>query len=260
MSRRIPQEQGDASFDEKPPTRRDLHVEASKNATEEAEEIAETEALVVGLHEAPKPTSLVTTNLQEEMDMTAAASRESSAAKGETMVPFAHDPIISTSDETEASHAHAAKEEEEAIEVHTMPRSIKDAIRDVSLPDPQDLEEEESPNKHDEFLAHGKQGESAAADDNELLVGHYYTTQNGDIPDPSASDDRSSQGRDFVSSFATIHTRSDGDSSKLCEKSSVSDVVEVEEQVNFITTIRPGSPKPEVYLMMGVIWHGRSVM
>jgi len=156
MSRRIPQEQGDASFDEKPPTRRDLHVEASKNATEEAEEIAETEALVVGLHEAPKPTSLVTTNLQEEMDMTTAASRESSTAKGETVVPFAHDPITSTSDETKASHAHAAKEEEEAIEVHTMPRSIKDAIRDVSLPDPQDLEEKESPNKHDEFLAHGK--------------------------------------------------------------------------------------------------------
>jgi hypothetical protein len=26
-----------------------------------------------------------------------------------------------------------------------------------------------------------------------------------------------------------------------------------EEQVNFITTIRPGSPKPEMYLMMGVI-------
>ncbi len=88
------------------------------------------------------------------MDMTAVASRESSAAKGETVVPFAHDPITSTSDETEASHVHAAKEEEEeeAIEVHTMPRSIKDAIRDVSLPDPQDLEEEESPNKHDSFL------------------------------------------------------------------------------------------------------------
>ncbi len=123
-----------------------MPAEASKNATEEAEEIAETEALVVGLHEAPKPTSLVTANLQEEMDMTAAASRESSAAKGETVVPFAHDPITSTSDETEASHVHAAKEEEEeekeAIEVHTMPRSIKDAIRDVSLPDPQDLEEE----------------------------------------------------------------------------------------------------------------------
>ncbi len=33
-----------------------------------------------------------------------------------------------------------------------------------------------------------------------------------------------------------------------------------EEQVNFITTIRPCSPKPEVYLMMGVIWHGRFVM
>ncbi len=33
-----------------------------------------------------------------------------------------------------------------------------------------------------------------------------------------------------------------------------------EEEVNFITTIRPGSPKPEVYLMMGVIWHGRFVM
>jgi hypothetical protein len=33
-----------------------------------------------------------------------------------------------------------------------------------------------------------------------------------------------------------------------------------EEQVNFITTITPGSPKPEVYLMMGVIWHGRFVM
>jgi len=33
-----------------------------------------------------------------------------------------------------------------------------------------------------------------------------------------------------------------------------------EEQMNFITTIRPGSPKPEVYLMMGVIWHGRFVM
>ncbi len=33
-----------------------------------------------------------------------------------------------------------------------------------------------------------------------------------------------------------------------------------EEQVNFITNIRPGSPKPEMYLMMGVIWHGRSVM
>ncbi len=63
-----------------------------------------------------------------------------------------------------------------------------------------------------------------------------------------------------MSSFATIHTRSDGDSSKLCERSSILDVVEVEEQVNFITTIRPGSPKPEVYLMMGVIWHGRSVM
>jgi hypothetical protein len=193
--------------------------------------------------------------------MTAAASRESSAAKGETMVPFAHDPITSTSDETEASHVHAAKEEEEeAIEVHTMPTSIKDAIRDVSLPDPQDLEEEESPNKRDEFLAHGKQGESVAIDDNELLVGHYYTTQNGDIPDPLDSDDRSSQGRDSVSSFATIHTRIDGDSSKLCERSSISDVVEVEEQVNFITTIRLGSPKPEVYLMMGVIWHGRSVM
>jgi hypothetical protein len=228
MSSRIPQEQGDASFDEKPPTRRDLPAEASKNATEEAEEIAEAEALVAGLHEAPKPTSLVTANSQEEMDMTAATSRESSAAKGETVVPFAHDPITSTSDETEASHVHAAKEgEEEAIEVHTMPTSIKDAIRDVSLPDPQDLEEEESPNKHEEFLAHGKQGESAAADDNELLVGHYYTTQNGDIPDPSDSDDRSSQGRDSVSSFATIHTRSDGDSSKLCERSSVSDAVEV---------------------------------
>jgi hypothetical protein len=53
MSNRIPQEQGDASFDEKPPTRRDLPAEASKNATDEAEEIAETEALVVGLHEAP---------------------------------------------------------------------------------------------------------------------------------------------------------------------------------------------------------------
>ncbi len=239
-----------------------MPAEASKNATEEVEEIAETEALVVGLHEAPKPTSLVTANLQEEMDMTAAASRESSAAKGETMVPFAHDPITSTSDETEASHVHAAKEEEEeeAIEVHTMPRSIKDAIRDVSLPDPQDLEEKKSPNKHDEFLAHGKQEESTAADDNELLVGHYYTIQNGDIPDPLDNDDRSSQGRDSVSSFATIHTRIDGDSSKLCERSSVSNVVEVEEQVNFITTIRPGSPKPEVYLMMGVIWHGRSVM
>jgi hypothetical protein len=118
-----------------------------------------------------------------------------------------------------------------------MPRSIKDATRDVSFLDPQDLEEEESPNKHDEFLAHGKQGESAAADDNELLVGHYYTTQNGDIPDPSDSDDKSSQGRDSMSSFATIHTRIDGDSSKLCERSSVSDVVEVKEQVNFITTI-----------------------
>jgi hypothetical protein len=224
MSSSIPQEQGDASFDEKPPTRRDLPAEASKNVTEEAEEIAEAEALVVGLHEAPKPASLVTANSQEEMDMTAATSRES---KGETVVPFAHDPITSRSDETEASHVHAAKEEEEeAIEVHTMPTSIKDAIRDVSLPDPQDLEEEESPNKHDEFLAHGKQGESAAADDNELLVGHYYTTQNGDIPDPSDSDDRSSQGRDSVSSFATIHTRSDGDSSKLCERSSVSDVGE----------------------------------
>jgi hypothetical protein len=140
MSSRIPQEQGDASFDEKPPTRRDLPAEASKNATDEAEEIAETKALVVGLHEAPKPTSLVTANLQEEMDMTAAASRESSVAKGETVVPFAHDPITSTSDETEASHVHVAKEEEEeAIEVHTMPRSIKDAIRDVSLPDPQSL-------------------------------------------------------------------------------------------------------------------------
>jgi len=228
MSSSIPQEQGDASFDEKPPTRRDLPAEASKNATEEAEEIAEAEALVAGLHEAPKPTSLVTANSQEEMDMTAATSRESSAAKGETVVPFAHDPITSTSDETEASHVHAAKEgEEEAIEVHTMPTSIKDAIRDVSLPDPQDLEEEESPNKHEEFLAHGKQGESAAADDNELLVGHYCTTQDGDIPDPSDSDDRSSQGRDSVSSFATIHTRSDGDSSKLCERSSVSDAVEV---------------------------------
>ncbi len=34
----------------------------------------------------------------------------------------------------------------------------------------------------------------------------------------------------------------------------------LEEQVNFITTITPGSPKPEVYLMMGVIWHGRFVM
>jgi len=33
-----------------------------------------------------------------------------------------------------------------------------------------------------------------------------------------------------------------------------------EEQVNFITTIRPSSPKPEVYLLMGVIWHGRYVM
>jgi len=33
-----------------------------------------------------------------------------------------------------------------------------------------------------------------------------------------------------------------------------------EEQVNFITTIIPGSPKHEVYLMMGVIWHGRFVM
>ncbi len=33
-----------------------------------------------------------------------------------------------------------------------------------------------------------------------------------------------------------------------------------EEQVNFITTIRLGSPKLEVYLMMGVIWHGRFVM
>ncbi len=33
-----------------------------------------------------------------------------------------------------------------------------------------------------------------------------------------------------------------------------------EEQVNFITTIIPGSPKPEVYLMMGVLWHGRFVM
>jgi hypothetical protein len=229
MSSSIPQEQGEASFDEKPPTRRGLPAEASKNATEEAEEIAEAEALVVGLHEAPKATSLVTATSQEEMDMTAAASRESSAAKGETVVPFAHDPITSTSDETEASHVHAAKEEEEeeAIEVHTMPTSIKDAIRDVSLPDPQDLEEEESPNKHHEFVAHGKQGESAAADDNELLVGHYYTTQNGDILDPSDSDDRSSQGRDSVSSFATIHTRSDGDSSKLCERSSVSDVVEV---------------------------------
>ncbi len=63
MSSRIPQEQGDASFDGKPPIRRDLPAEASKNATEEAEEIVETEALVVGLHEAPKPTSLVTTNL-----------------------------------------------------------------------------------------------------------------------------------------------------------------------------------------------------
>ncbi|CAM6065016.1 unnamed protein product [Sphagnum tenellum] len=30
-----------------------------------------------------------------------------------------------------------------------------------------------------------------------------------------------------------------------------------EEQVNFITTIRLGSPKPEVYLMMGVIWPGQ---
>jgi hypothetical protein len=229
MSSSIPQEQGDASFDEKPPTRRDLPAESSKNATEEAEEIAEAEALIVGLHEAPKPASLVTANSQEEMDMRAATSRESSAAKGETVVPFALDPITSTSDETEASHVHAAKEEEEeaAIEVHTMPTSIKDAIRDVSLPDPQDLEEEESPNKHDEFLAHGKQGESAAADDNELLVGHYYTTQNGDIPDPSDSDDRSSQGRDSVSSFATIHTRSDGDSSKLCERSSVLDVAGV---------------------------------
>ncbi|CAK9862655.1 unnamed protein product [Sphagnum jensenii] len=223
MSSSIPQEQGDASFDEKPPTRRDLPAEASKNATEEAEEIAEAEALIVGLHEAPKPASLVTANSQEEMDMTAATSRESSAAKGETVVPFAHDPITSTSDETEASHVRAAKEgEEEAIEVHMMPTSIKDARRDVSLPDPQDLEEEESPNKHDGFL-----GESAAADVNELLVGHYYTTQNGDIPDPSDSDDRSSQGRDSVSSFATIHTRSDGDSSKLCERSSVSDVMEV---------------------------------
>jgi len=228
MSSSILQEQGDASFDEKPPTRRDLPAEASNNATEETEEIAEAEALVVGLHEAPKPASLVTANSQEEMDMTAATSRESSAAKGETVVPFALDPITSTSDETEASHVHAAKEEEEeAIEVHTMPTSIKDAIRDVSLPDPQDLEEEESPNKHDEFLAHGKQGESAAADDNELLVGHYYTTQNGDIRDPSDSDDRSSQGRDSVSTFATIHTRSDGDSSKLCERSSVSDVAGV---------------------------------
>jgi len=156
-----------------------LPAEASKNASEEVEEIDETGSLVVGLHEALKPTSLVIANLQEEMDMTTVASRESSAAKGETMVPFTHDPITSTSDETKASHVHAAKEEEEeSIEVHTMPRSIKDAIRDVSLPDPQDLEEEESPNKHDEFLAHGKQGESAAANDNELLVGHYYTTQN----------------------------------------------------------------------------------
>jgi len=34
----------------------------------------------------------------------------------------------------------------------------------------------------------------------------------------------------------------------------------LEEQVNCITTIRPSSPKPEVYLMMGVIWHGRFVM
>ncbi len=199
-----------------------LHAEVPSTATKEAPETPAAEALNLELSEMPKAASAIFANSQKEADMSA-TSRES--AEGETVAPFANDLMASSSEDTEAAlHAAAAVVTEIPA---TATSSAKVETDNVFLLYPQELEQQ-LPNDHDKLaIDDGKQGESV--DNNEFPSGHYYTNtvhRSGDAlntVDPLDSSDRLSQGHDSPGSQAKTHTGSDGDSSRLLEKS-VSDV------------------------------------
>jgi hypothetical protein len=208
----------ETSHVEEPPTTFDIFhrppAEASNNATEEATEVpaGAAAAFNVELSEAPRAVS-VSGNSQEVVDMPA-TSRES--AEDETVAPFAHNLMSSSSGETEASNVHVA---EEATEVAATPISTMGEMRDVSLPQEH---EENLPNNHDKFIADGKQG--GLVDSSKFPGDLYYTVQTGDplnMVDPPDNPGRSSQGHD--SPGTKTHSGSRGDSSRS-HKKSVSDV------------------------------------
>lgn len=222
---RADESEGELSLGELPITFDVFHAlpaEVPSTATEGAPEIPAAEALNLELSEMPKAASVIFANSQKEADMSA-YSRES--AERETVAPFANDLKASSSEDTEAAlHAAAAV----AMEIPaTATSSAKVETDNVSLPYPQELEQQ-LPNDHDKLaIDDGKQGESV--DNNEFPSGHYYTNtvhRSGDAlntVDPLDSSDRLSQGHDSPGSQAKTHTGSDGDSSRLHEKS-VSDV------------------------------------
>lgn len=200
----------------------ELPAEVPSTATKEAPEIQAAEALNLELSEMPKTVSAKFANSQKEADMSA-TSRES--AEGEAVAPFANDLMASSSEDTEAAlHAAAAV----VMEIPaTATSSAKVETDNVFLLYPQELEQQ-LPNDHDKLaIDDGKQGESV--DNNKFPSGHYYTNtvhRSGDAlntVDPLDSSDRLSQGHDSPGSQAKTHTGSDGDSSRLLEKS-VSDV------------------------------------
>jgi hypothetical protein len=222
---RADESEGELSLGELPITFDVFHAlpaEVPSTATKGAPEIPAAEALNLELSEMPKAASSIFANSQKEADMSP-TSRES--AEGETVAPFANDLMASSSEDTKAAlHAAAAV----ATEIPaTATSSAKVETDNVFLPYPQELEQQ-PPNDHDKLaIDDGKQGESV--DNNEFPSGHYYTNtvhRSGDAlntVDPLVSSDRLSQGHDSPGSQAKTHTGSDGDSSRLHEKS-VSDV------------------------------------
>jgi hypothetical protein len=222
---RAVESEGELSLGELPITCEVFHAlpaEVPSTATKEAPEIPAAEAHNLELSEMPKAASAIFANSQKEADMSA-TSRES--AEGETVAPFANDLMASSSEDTEAAlHAAAAVVTEIPA---TATSSAKVETDNVFLPYPQELEQQ-LPNDHDKLaIDDGKQGESV--DNNEFPSGHYYTNTvhcSGDAlntVDPLDSSDRLSQGHDSPGSQAKTHTGSDGESSRLHEKS-VSDV------------------------------------
>ncbi|CAK9863812.1 unnamed protein product [Sphagnum jensenii] len=183
------------------------HVHAEQEAT-----TVPPPALSGELSEAPKGV-MVSANSLEEVEMPA-PSRES--AEDETVAPFAHNLMSSSSGKTEASNVHVA---EEATEVAATPISTTGEMRDLSLPQEH---EENLPNNHDKFIADGKQG--GLVDSSKFPGDLYYTVQTGDplnMVDPPDNPGRSSQGHD--SPGTKTHSGSRGGSSRSHEKS-VSDV------------------------------------
>ncbi|CAM6033476.1 unnamed protein product [Sphagnum compactum] len=198
---RADESEGELSLGELPITFDGFHAlpaEVPSTATKEAPEMPAAEALNLELSEMPRAATVIFANSQKEADMSA-TSRES--AEGETAVAT----------EIPATATSSAKVETD----------------NVFLPYPQELEQQ-LPNDHDKLaIDDGKQGESV--DNNEFPSGHYYTNtvhHSGDAlntVDPLDSSDRLSQGHDSPGSQAKTNTGSDGDSSRLHEKS-VSDV------------------------------------